>query len=256
MISVVVPYWNAGKWIGRCADSLRQQTGDFEFIMVDDFSDDNPVFETDDRFILLKNKHTKGVSGARNTGIEEAHGEWVTFLDADDEMKPNAYKAFQEVISKDPEAVVHQLNHVRFYSAMGIEALKYTNREGRYEVPNLPDIWWGVWNKLYKRDFIQDIRFQEGMQYGEDGLFNLECLAKGAAIHHGAYRLTTVRHRFDNKESLSHIKTSEDIIDQIQTYEAFLFRQSDVKMRRMMCKMIADLWSHKRTLDLIGGQDA
>ena len=140
MISVIVPYWNAGKWIGRCTESLIRQTGDFEFIMVDDFSTDNPVFEKDDRFILLKNQHSKGVSGARNTGIEAAHGEWITFLDADDELMPDAYKLFSVAIMRDPEAVMHQLNHLRYYTKINKTALKYTNREGEYIVPHLPDV--------------------------------------------------------------------------------------------------------------------
>ena len=164
MISVIVPYWNAGKWIGRCTDSLMKQTGDFEFILVDDMSDDSPAFEHDERFILTENRHTKGVSGARNTGIEAAHGEWITFLDADDEMLPDAYEIFQRVIKRDPEAVMHQLNHVRYYTSIRKTALKYANKEGRYDAAHLPAMWFGVWNKLYKREFIQDIRFQEGMQ--------------------------------------------------------------------------------------------
>ena len=255
MISVIVPYWNAGDWIGRCADSLMNQTGDFEFIFVDDFSTDSPVFDTDDRFILIKNRHSKGVSGARNTGIEAAHGEWITFLDADDEMQPNAFKVFQETIEKDPGAVIHQLNHTRFYTKIKVEALKYANREGKYYIPDLPDAWYGVWNKLFRHDFLDDIRFDESLQYGEDGLFILECLAKGAYIHHGAYRMTAVRHRFDNKESLSHVKKGEDIIRQIRAYEAFLFRQEDVTMRRLMCRMIGDLWHDSRCMNLIGGED-
>lgn len=255
MISVIVPYWNAAEWIGRCAESLIRQAGDFEFIFVDDFSEDSPVFDTDERFILVQNRHSKGVSGARNTGIEEAHGEWVTFLDADDEMLPDAYKAFMETIKGDQKAVMHQMNHVRYYTKINKTALKYTNRPGRYTVTNLPDIWWSVWNKLYKRDFIQDIRYDEALQYGEDGMFNLECLAHGAYIHHGALKTVAVKHRFDNKESLSHVKHAEDIIRQIKAYEEFLFRQDDVKMRRLMCKELANLWSNERALSLIGGED-
>ena len=100
---------------------------------------------------------------------------------------------------------------------------------------------------------LSDIRFDESIQYGEDGLFVLECLAKGAYIHHG--RGAAVRHRFDNKESLSHVKKGEDIIKQIRAYEDFLFRQEDVKMRRLMCRMIGDLWHDSRCINLIGGED-
>ena len=83
----------------------------------------------------------------------------------------------------------------------------------------------------------------EGLQYGEDGLFVLECLAADNRIHHADVDVYAVQHNFYNRESLSHVKTPEVVIAQIHEYEAFLLRQDDNRIRRAVCEEIALLWS-------------
>ena len=240
MISVIIPYRDAEAWLRRCAKSLNQE-GIFEFIFVNDNSKDDGELilrnVPDDRLVLLDNEHQAGVSGARNTGIEHAHGEWITFLDADDEMLPNAYKAYCGAIAEGPEADIHQLNHLGYYTEIDRTVMKYANHEGRYEIDNLPKCWFGVWNKLYRG---LDTRFREGMQYGEDGLFNLECIAKHY-VH--CSEAVAVKHRFDNKHSLSHIKTREDVLKQVREYEDVLMSSEDSRVRLAIVNELARLWS-------------
>ena len=249
MISVIVPYRNSEAWLGRCLESLQIQQGDFEFVTVNDNSIDNSKFiadafaEADSRFVSLDNEHTSGVSGARNAGIEHAQGEYVTFLDADDEMLDGAYDAFMVAVRY--KANIHQFNHLRYYTSINKLASKYANIGGLYYLDSLPQHWFGVWNKLYRRDFLADIRFKEGLQYGEDGLFNMECLAKDDRIHHADREVVTVKHRFDNKESLSKSKTAIDVITQVRAYEEFLLRQEKPNVRIAVCEELARLWGGK-----------
>lgn len=246
MISIIVPYWNSEPWLGRCCESLHKQSGDFEFILVNDSSTDNgpeiakAYTEKDPRFLAINNQYGKGVSGARNTGIDYAIGEWATFLDADDELLDEAATAFSEVLKT--EANIHQLNHMRYYTAIDRLVLKYANDGGTYTAENLPDCWWGVWNKLFKTEFIKSKRFDERLNYGEDGLFMLECLAEDGTIRHAPKRTVAVKHRFDNRSSLSHIKTPKDIQKQIKAYEKFLSRQSAKAMKRVTCRELGLLW--------------
>ena len=233
MISVVVPYKNSAKWLRRCLDSLTSQTGDFEFLIVNDHSDDKgPMIAesyTDDRFRLLDNERGAGVSGARNTGMDHARGEWIAFLDADDEMLPGAWEIFEEVLETD--ANIHQLNHRR--RTRQRDAMKFSNNGGVYGLDAMPDAWWGVWNKLFRAEFVKNIRFDEDLQYGEDGMFVLECLAKDGRIHHAEHDLATTRHRFDNPKSLSKTKTGFDLVKQAKAYVAFLDEHPE------MCRVIA-----------------
>jgi len=230
-------------------ESLKTQKGNLEFIIVDDHSTDNgkeiayQYCDRDHRFTLLTNFREKGVSGARNTGIDYADGEWITFLDADDELLPDAYDTWCKVIKADTRANIHQLNHLRYYANINSESLKYTNRAGVYEFGNLPMMWFGVWNKLFRRKWLGDLRFKEGLQYGEDGLFALECLIKDNYLHHGELKQTAVRHRFENKESLSHKKTAQDIHDQLVAYDELYQKQTEKIIRIEIAQEIAKLWS-------------
>lgn len=249
IISVIVPFYNSEQWLGRCLDSLTKQKGDFEFVLIDDQSTDKSreiaydYCNKDNRFKLLTNQNAKGVSGARNTGMDIASGEWVTFLDADDEMLDDAYLTYRQVIDQDPRANIHQLNHLRYYTDIGKLVSKYTNGEGVYGFGNLPLVWFGVWNKLYKADFIKAIRFDQDLQYGEDGLFVLNCLRQDNYIHHADLNVVAVKHRFDNKNSLSHIKTSADIELQLNTYKTFYDEQTDALIKLELAGIIGDLYS-------------
>ena len=250
-ISVIVPFWNSEKWLGRCLESLTRQEGDFEFLLVDDYSTDNgkkialEYAHNDDRIRVMDNLRTKGVSGARNTGLDHSTGDWVTFLDADDEYIGEAYKTFKSVIESDPGAQMHQLNHMRHYAKLDKTVFKYANGSGRYDIDCLPQIWFGVWNKLFRAGLVKDIRYDERLQYGEDGLFVLECLAK-TYIHHAIRDAVVVKHNFINAESLSKSKTPEAILKQIHVYEEFMLRQDSLDMKKAVCNEIALLWSVRR----------
>lgn len=257
-IDVIVPYWNSEQWVGRCCESLVMQDGDFEFLLVNDGSTDNgeaivnEYANRDSRITMLNNEHAKGVSGARNTGIDHANAEWITFLDADDELLPGAHETFVGVIGCDNRANIIQMNHLRYYTKIDKLTLKYANERGIYHINNLPDIWWGVWNKLLKRDFLNGIRFDENLQYGEDGMFVLECMAKDNYMFHADRTTTALKHRFDNKNSLSHVKCGADLIKQVRAYEDFILRQTDPTIRQVVCDIIAELWTSQRFHDLLG----
>ena len=90
MISVIVPVYNVEKYIRRCIESiLIQEYRNFELILVDDGSTDSSgdiceEYAKDNNRITVIHQENKGLSGARNTGISNAKGEWVVFIDSDD----------------------------------------------------------------------------------------------------------------------------------------------------------------------------
>ena len=94
-ISVVLPIYNVGKYIEKCLESIQNQTfKDFEAICVDDCGTDNSIeiaqrfIEKDSRFKLVRHEHNRGLSAARNTGIDMATGEYIVFIDSDDWVEP------------------------------------------------------------------------------------------------------------------------------------------------------------------------
>lgn len=252
MISVIVPYKNSEPWLGRCIESLKGQGGDMEFILVNDHSADHgkalakTLTKGDKRFRLYENARAEGVSGARNTGLDKAKGEWITFLDADDEMAPGASAVFDRMTRLDPTINIMQANHLRFYSRTGETKLRYTNNKGMYNLENLPKCWCMVWNKLVRRSFLEEnkIRFVEGLQYGEDEIFNLDMLAKDNRIIHTMTNTVTIVRHFDNKESLSHTKPGqlEGLLAQAQALQDYILRTKEPAARIAACKVLSEHW--------------
>ena len=89
-ISVIVPVYNAEKYLNRCVNSILQQTfSDFEIILVDDGSEDQSrnicdEYAKKDKRIKVIHQQNRGQAAARNRGVSCATGEWVVFVDADD----------------------------------------------------------------------------------------------------------------------------------------------------------------------------
>ncbi|MBO6247760.1 MAG: glycosyltransferase family 2 protein, partial [Bacteroidales bacterium] len=88
-VSVVIPVYTAGRFIGKCVESvLRQTLSQIEIICVDDFSTDDSLSIlstfTDPRLKVIAFPENRGVSAARNAGLDEAAGEYVYFIDSDD----------------------------------------------------------------------------------------------------------------------------------------------------------------------------
>lgn len=239
--SVIIPFYNSAIWLERCVSSVVKQEGDFEFLFIDDHSTDGGdkiiTCYSDPRIRLMTNTHQKGVSGARNTGLDNATGDWITFLDADDEMLPNSYEVFERMILED--AVIIQAQHLRHY-VTGRTINKYPHEEGEYDLEQLPPMWYMVWNKLFKADFVKGIKFVEGLQYGEDQIFILDCLAKCNRII-AVDEVMTLRH-FDNIHSLSKAKSKEQLIQQAHAIEDFIMRCDNPKARLRACKTLSENW--------------
>ena len=104
-VSVIVPVYRAEKYLRKCVESILAQTfRDFEVILVDDGSPDGSgaicdEYAKKDPRVRVFHKENGGVSSARNKGIDEARGEWVTFVDADDWLPENALTALYSMTS-------------------------------------------------------------------------------------------------------------------------------------------------------------
>jgi glycosyltransferase involved in cell wall biosynthesis len=119
-ISVVIPAYNAGQFIDRAIQSVLAQTrcAD-EIIVIDDGSRDNTaevVGQFADKVKLIRQANA-GVSAARNAGIRAATGDWVTFLDADDQWLPEYLKTQTELLSRNPQLVWSAANFMTCYGS-------------------------------------------------------------------------------------------------------------------------------------------
>ena len=107
LISVVIPLYNKEKTIEQSLNSVLQQKGcEFEVVVIDDGSTDNSVEQVkkiNNPKIKLVSQPNGGPGAARNTGAKAANGDWLVFLDADDELLPNALQIFAEAMQSHPD---------------------------------------------------------------------------------------------------------------------------------------------------------
>lgn len=190
MVSVVVPAYNAGKTITGCIRSILGQSYlDIEVVVVDDGSYDNTLdkiaeFEPCDKLRVIT-KENAGASAARNTGIEYARGEYLMFVDADDEILPDMVKRLVEVQHNHNADLVK--TSIVWVDGDGKETMQPTAellvfknvkewKNGFYTL--LENGLNSPVGKLYKKDIIDafHIRFCEELELSEDLHFNLSYL--------------------------------------------------------------------------------
>lgn len=190
-ISVIIPVYNGEKHIESCIKSLQNQTlKEIEFIFVNDGSLDNSLallktYKYDSR-IKIFSQENKGVSAARNLGIKNAIGEYIGFLDVDDEHKEDMYDTLFSVANNENLDVVVSNILLERDNKLILKKSEFENiiAYSKDQIQNciIPFILCiedptllSVCNKIYKREIIStfEISFDEQMKLEEDTLFNL-----------------------------------------------------------------------------------
>lgn len=192
-ISIIVPVYNAEKTLGRCVDSiLNQPFKDFELILVDDGSKDRSPIICDSYAgiwqsggvkpqIRVFHKENGGVSSARNMGLDEAQGEWVMFVDSDDELLPQFLT--EGITECDSDIVIFSYVHIKGTEKNNRVLEKACLTPQKYAEQQLGGIFFSSpWAKLVKRSTIGNLRFQEGMRFSEDAVFNMQILRQARKV--------------------------------------------------------------------------
>ncbi len=183
MISVIVPIYNAEKTLHRCVDSILAQTHtDFELLLVNDGSKDNSGVICDeyarkDSRVRVFHRENGGVSSARNLGLDNMRGEWVTFVDSDDYIGCEYLSVFVQDLSVD---LVLNTSVVNANNNSFVDNIISAGRYAKKDILNLylDDIrFMCVSNKLFCVKFLFNIRFKTTMRLGEDTLFTYEYLS-------------------------------------------------------------------------------
>ncbi len=188
-VSIIVPIYNAEKYISECIESILNQTyDDFELILVNDGSRDSSAticqnFALQDRRIHYIHKENGGVSSARNEGIKEASGEFIIFIDSDDFIESNMAEMLIKNSEVDFSMCGYQLydettqNVTRQYVC---DALNGNIQDLAKNIRNYlsPPFLLGPCFKMFRRSIIEqyNIKFPLDLAYGEDAVFVFEYL--------------------------------------------------------------------------------
>ncbi|MDQ0256577.1 glycosyltransferase involved in cell wall biosynthesis [Evansella vedderi] len=190
-VSVIIPVYNAEQYIAECIESLLSQTlKECEFIFINDGSTDKSreiikAFKLHDERIKLINQENQGVSIARNKGLEQALGEYIGFVDADDYIESDMYETLYysakdnncDVVFSNFEGQLDGHKYIIQYPFPTNKVLPkcYVHTEiAKYLIKE--DNLNSVWNKLYKLNVVIDnnISFPNKVVIGEDSLFNIQ----------------------------------------------------------------------------------
>ena len=188
-LSVIIPCYNVENYLGKCVDSVlnNKLKDDYEIILVNDGSTDNTLgvikgyIKSYPDVIKLVDQKNKGLSGARNAGIEVAKGEYITFLDSDDYVDNLMYTELLDKASKgDFDIVTCGVRMVYDDSSLDKDVDVGFDHDclGSEEVRKvMANFYPAACNKIYKREVIGDLRFKEGIYY-EDVEFMYRLLPK------------------------------------------------------------------------------
>ena len=98
LVSIIVPIYNVEQYLRKCLNSIiAQEYQNWECLLIDDYSPDNSVLickefcKKDPRFRYIKKEHNEGLGFARNTGLDNAKGDYISFVDSDDYIQPDFY---------------------------------------------------------------------------------------------------------------------------------------------------------------------
>ena len=207
LVSIILPVYNAQNHIARCLESICAQSWqNIEVIVLNDGSKDQslPVceaFRAKDERIVLVDKANSGVSDTRNLGLKLASGKYVQFVDSDDYIAPDCYQYLHTLLEegadiaecdfveteRDDAVFGTDAGEISFYTPL--EAMRCHIRDTAFRQL--------IWNKLYRRETVGDIRFPVGTKI-DDEFFTYRVLGNAKRLVRSTRKLYAYRQQPDS----------------------------------------------------------
>ncbi|MBE6564450.1 MAG: glycosyltransferase family 2 protein [Ruminococcaceae bacterium] len=224
LVSIIIPVYGTENYLPRCIDSIRVQTyPHLQILLVDDQSPDRcpeicDAYAKKDSRITVIHQQNKGVSGARNTGLGCAVGDYIMFVDSDDELEANAVDVllndivqYHADIASASKCVVAADGVLRNFDDNGAvfvyEGEEMIKRSLLYDKRTR-----SLHAKLFAKELIEDVSFVEGHNINEDGYYLFECYAKNPKV---VQHDVSVYKYVQRETSASHAKFSEKYLDML-----------------------------------------
>ena len=191
LVSIIVPIYNAEKYLPRCIDSLINQTYEnIEIILINDGSKDSSLaicneYKLKDKRIVVVNQENSGVGKTRNRGIDLSKGEYIVFVDSDDYANTNLVETLvNEAKKNNADYVLGSISLLKDGSAIGVATLDNNIYNVKEYIENvlikktINYVCGAPYSKLFKSEIIKknNIRFNNKLTYAEDFLFNVTYL--------------------------------------------------------------------------------
>lgn len=225
LISIIVPVYNVEPYLRKCLDSIVNQTyGNLEILIIDDGSTDNSgkisdEYKTDER-VKVFHTENRGLSAARNKGLDEATGDWIGFVDSDDWIEPDMYEELLKNALVTDADVAECGIYIKYPDRTERHLRRDTVMSNREAIRALLDeeLSENAWNKLWKNKCFKSIRFPEGRIF--------EDIATTYKIYKEINSLSSMKaekyHYEQRCDSLSRQRTIKNLLDfWLSHYERF-----------------------------------
>lgn len=225
-LSIIIPVYNVEKYLEECLNSVYKIKLDKEVILVNDGSLDNSLKilrkykEKYDEETIIIDQENKGLSGARNSGLKIAKGEYISFIDSDDMVLPDVYKEVYEKGKLDNLDIIIGTGSY-YYSGSEVKNFRrnkklselgiITGKNYLIQSSKLRSYREEVWDDFYKREFLikNNLKFKEGI-YHEDVLFSFEAFIKSERVRFYNYPFYLYRQRENSITKNMNIKNYID----------------------------------------------
>lgn len=193
LISVIVPVYKVEAYLDKCIRSIVEQTyPNLEIILVDDGSPDRcgeicDAWAKKDSRIRVIHKENGGAGLARNVALDQANGELIGFVDSDDYIAPDMYRQLYELIADGADIAecdfLETYDDNALFSEKKGDITKYTSTQAMRLHINEHAFQQLIWNKLYSREVIGDVRFPMGTKI-DDEFFTYIPLSRAQKLAH------------------------------------------------------------------------
>lgn len=237
LISIIIPIYNVELYLKRCVDSVLNQTyKNLEVILVDDGSPDKcgcicDEYAKNDMRIKVIHKKNGGLSDARNAGLSIASGRYVAFVDSDDYIDANMYDKLYEAIKKANADMA--ICNFRYVNENGVERFNNTELPIKDEIlsgmrilsenmfGSKPGYWVVAWNKLYKRELFENIKYPVGKIHEDEFIIHklfFKCnkiVGTSKILYNYVQRENSITNR---KYNISRLDYIEALLDRVNFY--------------------------------------
>lgn len=224
LVSIIIPVYNVDKYLDECIESVINQTyKNLEILIIDDWSTDKSGeicdnWEKKDNRIRIFHTENKGVSHARNVGLDNIHWDFCAFIDPDDVVSPYNIEIYYSAIKNSNnmyDVVRWKYKKWYIYKWLYQWTTLHAYKQGILVDDDKKDAlhreWW-VWNTLIKSELVKNIRFNEDLIVNEDLLFYAKFIEKAEGIYVIDFPLYFYRKRND---SLCHYETKKRIDNRV-----------------------------------------
>ena len=260
-ISIIVPVYNVENYLERCVESILKQTyTNFELLLINDGSTDQSGDLCDQ--LVSKNENIKvfhlenaGVSNARNVGIQNSTGEWITFIDSDDFITPDYLETLISAVDGDDSIgfSVARLHHIKNGQITELPVFsgkeeKWSTEQTMRELLTTSKTSFFPVAKLFRREIISDFTFNTDYHLAEDALFLTEVLLKTKCT---SIFIDKPIYYYDHRQGSATTSVNTHVFDTIEVYKIIVSEVFQIFPQLKTELVNRECWSYITVYDKI-----